>query len=60
METYTEEIDQSAVRIRENKAMSSQLSQVTEEIVEDHVRFHPSNILTGNSAIQVNNAPTKF
>ena len=35
VETYTEEIDSSAVRIRENKALSVHLSKIAEEIEED-------------------------
>ena len=35
VEAYTEEIDSSAVRIRENKALSVHLSKITEEIEED-------------------------
>ncbi|CAG2111761.1 unnamed protein product [Medioppia subpectinata] len=35
VEAYTEEIDSSAVRIRENKSLSVHLSKITEEIEED-------------------------
>ena len=39
MDYYTEEIDSSAVRIRENRALSTQLTEVTEEVTEDEVRI---------------------
>lgn len=55
MEAYTEEIDTSAVRIRENKALSSQISQVTEEIGEDYVRIHQSRALQG----QITKSPSE-
>lgn len=47
MEEYTEEIDSSAVRIREIKAHNFKLQEITEEIDEDAVTVHQTTAQKG-------------